>query len=72
MPPPFVSGYDNAVMESVFSTVKSEVEVFYHQRRRHSTLGQISPAAFRTTGDSRSVVKPSTKSDQAQLELRPF
>ncbi len=56
--------YDNAVMESFFSTVKSElgehfdshghakmevfdyIEVFYNQRRRHSTLGQISPAAF--------------------------
>lgn len=56
--------YDNAVMESFFSTVKSEladrfdsfgeakmelfdyVEVFYNQRRRHSTLGQISPAEF--------------------------
>ena len=53
-----------AVMESFFSTVKSElgehfeshrdakmklfdyIEVFYNQRRRHSTLGQISPAAF--------------------------
>ena len=61
--------YDNAVMESFFSTVKSEladrfeshgeakmelfdyIEVFYNQRRRHSTIGQISPAAFerRTT-----------------------
>jgi transposase InsO family protein len=56
--------YDNAVMESFFSTVKTEltdrfdscgdakmalfdyVEVFYNQRRRHSTLGQISPAAY--------------------------
>ena len=56
--------YDNAVMESFFSSVKSEVadrfdscgeakmelfdyiEVFYNQRRRHSTLGQISPATF--------------------------
>jgi transposase InsO family protein len=56
--------YDNAVMESFFSTVKTEladrfdsfgdakmqlfdyVEVFYNQRRRHSTIGQISPAAF--------------------------
>ena len=56
--------YDNAVMESFFSTVKSElatrfpsfgeakivlfdyIEAFYNQRRRHSTLGQISPAAF--------------------------
>ena len=55
---------DNAVMESWFSTVKSEesdrfeshthakealfdyIEVFYNQRRRHSTLGQISPAVF--------------------------
>jgi putative transposase len=56
--------WDNAVMESFFSTVKSEladqfasqgeaqielfdyIEVFYNQTRRHSTLGQISPAAF--------------------------
>jgi putative transposase len=58
---------DNAVMESWFSTVKTEladrfgsvgaakmalfdyIEVFYNQRRRHSTLGQISPAAFERT-----------------------
>ncbi len=56
--------YDNAVMESFFSTVKAElgehfesyglakaelfdyIEVFYNQQRRHSTLGQVSPAAF--------------------------
>jgi transposase InsO family protein len=56
--------FDNAVMESFFSTLKSEladrfpscgeakmalfdyIEVFYNQRRRHSTLGQVSPAAF--------------------------
>jgi transposase InsO family protein len=56
--------YDNAVVESFFSSVKSEtsdrfasggdgkmelfdyIEVFYNQRRRHSTLGQISPAEF--------------------------
>jgi putative transposase len=56
--------FDNAVMESFFSTVKSElgehfdsygrakmelfdyIEVFYNQRRRHSTLGQISPATY--------------------------
>ena len=56
--------WDNAVMESFFSTVKSElgehfeshgdakmklfdyIEVFYNQRRRHSTLGQISPATY--------------------------
>ena len=56
--------HDNAVVESFFSTVKSELadrfgsyaeakmelfdylEVYYNQRRRHSTLGQISPAEF--------------------------
>jgi transposase InsO family protein len=56
--------YDNAVMESFFSTAKSElgerfechgdakmelfdyIEAFYNQCRRHSTLGQISPAAY--------------------------
>jgi putative transposase len=56
--------YDNAVMESFFSTVKTElrehfdscgeakmelfeyIEVFYNQRRRHSTIGYISPALF--------------------------
>ena len=56
--------YDNAVMESWFSTVKSEagerfesyahakealfdyIKAFHNRRRRHSTLGQISPAAF--------------------------
>ena len=60
--------YDNAVMESFFSTVKSEladrfdsfteakmelfdyIEAFYNQQRRHSTLGQISPAAFERRG----------------------
>jgi putative transposase len=56
--------YDNAVMESFFSTVKSElgerfeshgdakmglfdyIGVFYNQRRRHSTIGQISPPEY--------------------------
>ena len=56
--------YDNAVMESFFSSLKSElgekfdscgeakmelfdyIEVFYNQKRRHSTIGQVSPAAF--------------------------
>ena len=56
--------YDNAVMESFFSTVKSElrehfdscgeakrelfeyIEVFYNQRRRHSTIGYVSPAVY--------------------------
>jgi putative transposase len=56
--------YDNAAMESWFSTLKSElgerfetrasaktelfdyIEVFYNQRRRHSTLGYVSPAQY--------------------------
>ena len=56
--------YDNAVVESFFSTVKNEladqfashgdakmelfdyIEVFYNQRRRHSTIDRISPATF--------------------------
>jgi transposase InsO family protein len=56
--------HDNAVAESFFSTLKSElgerfethgdakmelfdyIEVFYNQRRRHSTIGQISPAEY--------------------------
>jgi putative transposase len=60
--------YDNAAMESFFSTLKSEfgerfescgeakmesfdyLEVFYDQRRRHSMLGQISPAEFERRG----------------------
>lgn len=54
--------YDNAAMESWFSTFKAElgetfdsirdgkdkafdyIEVFYNQRRRHSSIGYISPA----------------------------
>jgi putative transposase len=56
--------YDNAAMESWFSTLKSElgehfrsatdarhelfdyIEVFYNRKRRHSTLGYLSPADF--------------------------
>jgi transposase InsO family protein len=56
--------YDNAAMESWFSTLKSElgerfpspqeakhdlfdyIEVFYNQKRRHSTIGYMSPADF--------------------------
>jgi putative transposase len=58
--------WDNAVMESFFSTMKTErchrrhyrtraaaradifdyIECFYNPRRRHSTLGNVSPAAF--------------------------
>ena len=56
--------YDNAVVESWFGTLKTElgevfdshaegkrelfeyIEVFYNQRRRHSSLGYLSPAQF--------------------------
>jgi len=88
--------YDNAVMESFFSTVKSELgehfeshgeakrqlfdylEVFYNQRRRHSTLGQISPAAYeRHAAVSRNngwvsaggIVQPARDRDRASWSL---
>ena len=58
--------WDNAAMESFFSTLKTErtarkryrtrdearadvfdyIERFYNPRRRHSTLGQVSPVQF--------------------------
>jgi putative transposase len=58
--------YDNAGMESFFSSMKREwvfgkdyqtrreakadlfeyIEIFYNRRRRHSTLGYLSPAEF--------------------------
>ncbi|MEU1757393.1 IS3 family transposase [Micromonospora matsumotoense] len=62
--------WDNAVAESFFSTIKTEllhrqpwpthqaarqsifeyIEGWYNTRRRHSTLGYLSPAAFESTG----------------------
>jgi uncharacterized glyoxalase superfamily protein PhnB len=41
------------------------IEVVYNQRRRHSRLGQISPAALQTAC-SGGVTEPFTGSDQAQ------
>ena len=46
--------WDNAAMESFFSTLKTDLradvfdymEMFYNPRRRHSTIGYISPIHF--------------------------
>ena len=42
------------------------IEVFYNQRRRHSTLGQISPAEFERRDG---VINSSTEAGQAQSLL---
>ena len=82
--------YDCAVMESFFSTVKSElgehfesgdqaqmalfdyIEVFYNQRRRHSTLGQISPAAFeRRAAETRLLVTAAPEGVPAEGVVHP-
>jgi putative transposase len=77
--------YDNAVMESFFSTVKYElgehfdshsaakmelfdyIEVFYNQRRRHSTLGQISPAAFERKAAVRQIPRSASTADRSDI-----
>ena len=72
--------YDNAVMESFFSTLKTEcvfartyrsreeaqrdlfeyIEVFYNQKRRHSSLGHVSPVQFEETLQKESLISVST------------
>lgn len=45
---------DNAAMECCFASLQTElqtaifhyIEVFYNRRRRHSTLGYLSPAEY--------------------------
>ena len=79
----------NAVMESFFSTVKSEladrfdtyggakielfdyIEVFYNQRRWHSTLGQISPAAFERRANEEDVDPMENRQGRGFPEVDP-
>jgi transposase InsO family protein len=68
--------YDNAAMESFFSTFKFEVgerfesyaqakeqsfdfiEVFYNQKRRHSSIGYLSPAEFERQHRTSAALEP--------------
>ena len=77
--------YDNAVMESFFSSLKFElgehfdshgtakmelfdyIEVFYNQRRRHSTLGQVSPAEY----ERRLIAAPVDAAGAVDAQTRP-
>ncbi len=77
------NGYDNAVIKSWFSTVKSEegerlegdahpggtlfdhIEVFHHQRRRNSRLGQTSPAEYERRSARAAWLNLSNESDKA-------
>jgi hypothetical protein len=50
------------------------IEVFYNQRRRHSTLGQISPAAFERRAAAASVTtgrSPAATSERRMLIRMP-
>lgn len=40
-----------------------DIEVSYNQRRRHSSVGRMSPAAFERKMTQAAVTKPSTRSD---------
>jgi transposase InsO family protein len=80
--------YDNAAMESFFSSLKSEtadrfascgeakmelfdyIELFYNQRRRHSTLGQISPADFEQRAFEKSIERPSSVSPKEETTTK--
>lgn len=72
--------YDNAVVESFFSTLKMEcvfsrdyftqeeaqrdlfeyIEIFYNQKRRHSSLGYASPVEYEETLRQESLISVST------------
>lgn len=45
------------------------IEVFYNQRRRHSTLGQISPAEFEKRA-ARHLFLPEKRTGQTAIKLR--
>lgn len=70
--------YDNAMVETVFKTIKSEliwrtafasraeaakaigqyIEGFYNPRRRHSSIGYVSPATFEATFRTAQIKQP--------------
>ncbi|MEV0611396.1 IS3 family transposase, partial [Polymorphospora rubra] len=78
-PPPLLDRYRsvNAVAESFFATIKTEllhretwptrtaahtaifnwIEGWYNTRRRHSTLGYLSPAAYEATAHTNTISK---------------
>ncbi len=80
--------YDNAVTESFFGTLKTElvyhesyatreaarqslfeyIEVFYNRKRRHSTLGYVSPAEYETQLETSAPAFRRTEADTVQAE----
>ncbi|EGN6406926.1 IS3 family transposase [Escherichia coli] len=40
-------GFFRTSSESIHSVIREYIEIFYNRQRRHSRLGNISPAAFR-------------------------
>jgi len=80
--------YDNAVTESFFGTLKTElvhhesyatreaarqslfeyIEVFYNRKRRHSTLGYISPAEYETQLETSAQAIRRSEADTALAE----
>ncbi|EGM8106214.1 IS3 family transposase, partial [Escherichia coli] len=42
-----LSRKNGAVQDEAISVIREYIEIFYNRQRRHSRLGNISPAAFR-------------------------
>ena len=48
--PSYITGADNYRFnnrDEAISVIREYIEIFYNRQRRHSRLGNISPAAFR-------------------------